>query len=80
MDTTPVGCDEVNQAFSGILRHEERPLVSRDFTGEAHSCILDVAQTQVGGGDLLEAQGWHDAEWGFSSRMVDLVGIIASDD
>jgi glyceraldehyde-3-phosphate dehydrogenase/erythrose-4-phosphate dehydrogenase len=37
-------------------------------------------RTQVVGGDLLEAQGWHDAEWGFSSRMVDLVGIIASDD
>ncbi|MDH3201552.1 MAG: type I glyceraldehyde-3-phosphate dehydrogenase [Myxococcales bacterium] len=78
--------DEVNQAFKeaaegplrGILEYEERPLVSIDFTGNPHSSILDAAQTQVVGGDLVEVQSWYDNEWGFSQRMVDLVRIASS--
>ncbi|MEM7435706.1 MAG: type I glyceraldehyde-3-phosphate dehydrogenase [Myxococcota bacterium] len=77
--------DAVNAAFKqaaegplrGILKYEERPLVSTDFIGNSHSSILDVAQTQVVGGDLVEVQSWYDNEWGFSNRMVDLVRIIS---
>ncbi|MCZ6806705.1 MAG: type I glyceraldehyde-3-phosphate dehydrogenase [Deltaproteobacteria bacterium] len=78
--------DEVNKAFKeaaegplrGILAFEERPLVSSDFMGNAHSSILDAAQTQVVGGDLVEVQSWYDNEWGFSNRMVDLVQVASS--
>jgi glyceraldehyde 3-phosphate dehydrogenase len=78
--------DEVNKAFKeaaegplrGILQFEERPLVSIDFTGNSHSSILDAAQTQVVGGDLVEVQSWYDNEWGFSNRMVDLMRIASS--
>ncbi|MGB5810049.1 MAG: type I glyceraldehyde-3-phosphate dehydrogenase [Polyangiales bacterium] len=78
--------EEVNAAFKaaaegplkGILHFEERPLVSTDFIGNSHSSILDAAQTQVVGGDLVEVQSWYDNEWGFSNRMVDLVGVIAN--
>ncbi len=78
--------DEVNKALKtaaegplrGILAFEERPLVSIDFTGNSHSSILDAAQTQVVGGDLVEVQSWYDNEWGFSHRMVDLVRIASS--
>lgn len=78
--------DEVNRALKeaaegklrGILAFEERPLVSVDFMGNAHSSICDAAQTQVVGGDLVEVQGWYDNEWGFSNRMVDLVRIVAN--
>ncbi|MDH3727552.1 MAG: type I glyceraldehyde-3-phosphate dehydrogenase [Myxococcales bacterium] len=78
--------DEVNKAFKeaaegplrGVLAFEERPLVSIDFTGNSHSSILDAAQTQVVGGDLVEVQSWYDNEWGFSERMVDLVRIASS--
>ncbi len=76
---------EVNAAFmkaaagplKGILDVEERPLVSSDFIGNPHSSILDAAQTQVVGGDLVEVQSWYDNEWGFSQRMVDLARIVA---
>jgi len=78
--------DEVNKALKeaaegpllGILEFEERPLVSIDFVGNTHSSIVDAAQTQVVGGDLVEVQSWYDNEWGFSNRMVDLVRIASS--
>jgi len=78
--------DEVNQALreaangalKNILAFEERPLVSNDFIGDPHSSIVDAAQTQVVGDDLVEVQSWYDNEWGFSNRMVDLARLIAT--
>jgi glyceraldehyde 3-phosphate dehydrogenase len=78
--------DEVNQALrdaangplKNILAVEDRPLVSSDFIGDTHSSIVDSAQTQVVGDDLVEVQSWYDNEWGFSNRMVDLARLIAS--
>ncbi|MCG8554002.1 MAG: type I glyceraldehyde-3-phosphate dehydrogenase [Proteobacteria bacterium] len=72
--------EEVNAALkaasegplSGILGYEEAPLVSTDFIGDPRSSIVDAAQTQVCGDDLLEVQSWYDNEWGFSERMLDL--------
>jgi len=78
--------DSVNAALKaaaegplkGILYLEERPLVSTDFMGNPHSSIVDAAQTQVVGGDLIEVQSWYDNEWGFSHRMLDLVRIASN--
>jgi glyceraldehyde 3-phosphate dehydrogenase len=78
--------DEVNQALraaadgplKGVLAFEERPLVSSDFIGDPHSAIVDAAQTQVVGDDLVEVQAWYDNEWGFSCRMVDLARLMAA--
>jgi glyceraldehyde 3-phosphate dehydrogenase len=78
--------DEVNQALreasagplKGVLAFEERPLVSSDFIGDPHSSIVDAAQTQVVGDDLVEVQSWYDNEWGFSSRMIDLARLMGS--
>jgi glyceraldehyde 3-phosphate dehydrogenase len=77
--------DEVNQALEsaasgalkGVLQFEKRPLVSSDFIGNPHSSIVDAAQTQVVGDDLVEVQAWYDNEWGFSNRMVDFVRFVA---
>lgn len=77
--------EEVNKALKdastgslkGVLAFEERPLVSSDFIGDPHSSIVDAAQTQVVGEDLIEVQSWYDNEWGFSNRMLDLVRVMA---
>ncbi len=77
--------DEVNAALKaaaegalkGILGFEVRPLVSSDFIGDPRSSIVDAAQTDVVGGDLVEVQAWYDNEWGFSTRMVDLARLVA---
>jgi glyceraldehyde 3-phosphate dehydrogenase len=78
--------DEVNKALKeastgslkGVLAFEERPLVSSDFIGDPHSSIVDAAQTQVVGDDLVEVQSWYDNEWGFSNRMLDLVRVMGA--
>ena len=62
----------------GVLAFEERPLVSTDFMGNPNSSIVDAAQTEVVGDDLVEVQSWYDNEWGFSTRMLDLVRIVSS--
>jgi glyceraldehyde 3-phosphate dehydrogenase len=77
--------EEVNTALQqaaegelkGILGFEQRPLVSVDFIGNPLSSVVDAAQTQVVGGDLVEVQSWYDNEWGFSNRMLDLASHIA---
>ena len=62
--------------LAGILRVEEDPLVSVDFTGEPASSVVDAPSTAVIGGRLVKVLAWYDNEWGYSSRMVDLVDYI----
>ena len=77
--------DEVNAAFgaaaggrlAGILQLSEEPLVSIDFKGNPHSSIVDASYTKVMEGDFIKVLSWYDNEWGYSSRCVDLVKLIA---
>ena len=76
-----VTAEEVNAAFAaaatgslqGILGYETRPLVSCDYTNENRSCVIDAASTMVVDGTQLKVYAWYDNEWGYSSRMADLV-------
>jgi len=76
-----VTVDRVNQAFAeaadgplqGILRFTDEPLVSTDIVGDPHSCTFDSSLTMVGDGRMAKVFGWYDNEWGYSSRLVDLV-------
>ena len=76
--------DEVNTMFQeaargslkGILRYEEAPLVSIDFNGNDASSIIDSQSTKVIGGRLVKVLAWYDNEWGYSSRVRDLLKLI----
>jgi glyceraldehyde 3-phosphate dehydrogenase len=76
-----VTVEQINAAFraaaegpmQGILQYTEEELVSSDFIGNPHSCILDAKSTNVVDGTLLKVSGWYDNEWGYSSRCVDLL-------
>ena len=78
--------EEVNAALKaaaegelkGILAFEEQPLVSVDFRRNDNSSIVDADYTKVVGGNLLKVLSWYDNEWGYSSRVRDLVKFIAS--
>jgi glyceraldehyde 3-phosphate dehydrogenase (phosphorylating) len=80
---TTVGA--VNAAFraaadgplKGILQYTEEELVSVDYVGNAHSCIFDAKTTAVVDGGLVKVCGWYDNEWGYASRCVDLMRLIA---
>jgi glyceraldehyde 3-phosphate dehydrogenase len=70
--------EAANGPLKGILGYNEEGLVSSDYIGDTHSSVFDAMQTMVVGGDLVEVQAWYDNEWGFSVRMLDLSGIVAS--
>ena len=83
---TDVTVEAVNDAFrqaaegpmKGILRYTEDPIVSSDIVGDPHSCIFDSLQTVVMGGDLVNVYGWYDNEWGYSTRVVELLARVAA--
>ncbi len=64
--------------LKGILAFEEQPLVSVDFRRNDNSSIVDADYTKVVGGNLLKVLSWYDNEWGYSSRVRDLVKFVAS--
>ena len=59
-------------ALKGILGYEEHELVSSDFKGNALSSIVDSKLTKVVG-NSVKVLSWYDNEWGYSSRVVDLI-------
>jgi glyceraldehyde 3-phosphate dehydrogenase len=78
--------DEVNDLFraaadsgplEGLLAYSDEPLVSQDIVGSAYSCTFDSELTMVHG-RLVKIFGWYDNEWGYSSRLVDLVSRMGA--
>ena len=71
----PATVDAVNAAMraaeSKTFGYNDKPLVSIDFTHDAHSSIFDAGQTKVLGDNLVHVTAWYDNEWGFSNRMGD---------
>jgi glyceraldehyde 3-phosphate dehydrogenase len=76
--------EEVNSALKrnaegklkGILEFCEEPLVSIDFNGNTHSSIVDAKSTKMIGKRMLKVLSWYDNEWGFSTRMGELIAYI----
>jgi glyceraldehyde 3-phosphate dehydrogenase len=81
----PVTVEAVNAAFKkaaegplkGILEYCEAELVSKDFTGNPHSSIIDAGFTRVIDGTLVKVTAWYDNEWAYSCRVKDLVKYVA---
>jgi len=65
-----------NGKLKGILGFSEEPLVSTDYNHCPLSSIVDAASTKLIGGDFVKVLSWYDNEWGYSSRVVDLVDYI----
>ena len=80
-DTT---AEEVNQFFreessarlKRILRVEDEPLVSIDFNGDDTSAIVDGLSTKVIENRMVKVLAWYDNEWGYSSRVKDLIKFV----
>jgi glyceraldehyde 3-phosphate dehydrogenase len=72
--------EQINEAFKlasenelkNVLEYTEDPLVSSDVIGNPHSVVFDADFTSVVG-NLVKIIGWYDNEYGYSSRLVDLV-------
>ncbi len=63
--------------LQGVLEFSDRPLVSSDIIGNPHSSIYDASFTRLVGGKYLKALNWYDNEWGYSSRVSDLIQLLA---
>jgi glyceraldehyde 3-phosphate dehydrogenase len=81
----PASVAAVNDAFReaasgklhGILDATEEELVSSDFNGNPHSSIIDLPSTAAIEGNLIKVLAWYDNEWGYSSRVRDLITFVA---
>jgi len=62
--------------LKGILGYDENLLVSSDFKGDKRSSIVDAPLTKVVG-QSVKVLSWYDNEWGYSNRVVDLIGFLA---
>jgi glyceraldehyde 3-phosphate dehydrogenase len=62
--------------LKGILGYEAGELVSSDFKGDKRSSIVDAPLTKVVG-QSVKVLSWYDNEWGYSNRVVDLIGFLA---
>ena len=65
-------------SLKGYLGYEEQELVSSDFKGNSFSSIVDAPCTMVVGGNCVKVISWYDNEWGYSSRVRDLINYLAS--
>jgi glyceraldehyde 3-phosphate dehydrogenase len=81
-----VSKEEINDALreasesdlKGILEYTEEPIVSADIVGNPHSSIVDGLSTMVLGNknNIVKILSWYDNEWGFASRLVNLIKFI----
>jgi len=80
----PASVEAINEAYraaaagalSGILDATDEELVSCDFNGNPHSSIVDLKSTAIVEGSLVKVLAWYDNEWGYSSRVRDLIRYI----
>ena len=79
--------DEVNTKFreaaegalKGYLAYVEDEVVSSDLVGDTHSCSFDSMLTSVVEDNLVKVVAWYDNEYGYTSRVVDLVELVGRD-
>jgi glyceraldehyde 3-phosphate dehydrogenase len=82
----PVSVEAVNKALreaagngmKHVLAFCETPLVSSDFGGNRLSSIVDAELTMCVSENMVKVLAWYDNEWGYSNRLVELAGIVAS--
>ena len=80
----PAGAPAIRDAYraaagplAAVLAVTEEELVSSDFVGDPHSAIVDLPLVQALPGGLARVVAWYDNEWGYASRLKDLLALLA---
>lgn len=84
LEQQPSSVAQINEAFKAaaegslkdILYYTEDPIVSVDIIDNPHSCVFDAQLTSIVGG-MVKVVGWYDNEFGYASRLVDVVQKMA---
>ena len=66
--------------MAGILEYCIDPIVSSDIIGNGHSSIFDAELTQVIDARMAKVISWYDNEWGYSTRVEELIVRLAAMD
>jgi glyceraldehyde 3-phosphate dehydrogenase len=66
--------DSAAGPLQAIVEYSEVPLVSTDIIGNPHSSVFDALSTRATGDGYVKVVAWYDNEWGYSNRVVDLIG------
>lgn len=82
---TAVSKEEINKALKqaaegpmkGILEFCDEPIVSADIIGNTHSSIVDSLLTQVISEKFVKVVSWYDNEYGYASRVADMIEKVA---
>ena len=77
--------EEVNKAYDhasatslkGILTVSREELVSIDYKANPYSSVVDTFLTDVNNENLVKIYAWYDNEWGYASRLVDMVTFVS---
>ena len=85
VEQQPQSVEEINALFKkasettlkNVLQYTEDPIVSVDILDNPHSCVFDALLTSIVGG-MVKVVGWYDNEYGYSSRLADLVLKLAA--
>ncbi|EEF50959.1 glyceraldehyde 3-phosphate dehydrogenase, putative [Ricinus communis] len=64
--------------LKGILGYTDEDVVSSDFVGDSRSSIFDAKAGIALNDNFVKLVSWYDNEWGYSSRVIDLIRHIAS--
>ncbi|MEZ5399771.1 MAG: type I glyceraldehyde-3-phosphate dehydrogenase [Bryobacteraceae bacterium] len=64
--------------LKGVLGYTEDPVVSSDMMHNPNSSIVDSQMTKVLDGNMVKVISWYDNEWGYSTRVVDLIEFLAA--
>jgi len=67
-------------SLKDILGFEEKPLVSVDYKTDPRSSIVDALSTMVVNNTQLKMYLWYDNEWGYASRVAELVLMVGKSD
>jgi glyceraldehyde 3-phosphate dehydrogenase len=59
--------------WQGIVSVTNDPIVSSDIVGRSESAIVDLALTQVVGGNLVKVISWYDNEYGYCNRLIEQI-------
>ena len=63
--------------LKGVVEYVDEQVVSSDFTTDAHTCIFDAKAGVALNDNFVKLIAWYDNEWGYSSKMLDLLAHVA---
>ena len=69
-----------NTDMKGIVDVCDQPLVSSDFVGNPHTCIFDEKAGIMISPKFVKLVAWYDNEYGYSSKLLDLISVMYSKD